>query len=253
MSVRDERQQRIRDLVVDAGYLRIDDLMRECDVSLMTIHRDLDTLQAKGWLRKIRGGATATPSLVFHGDLAQRMADQSDVKRALARAAKDLVAPGQTVFLDDSTTCLHLAQHLAAVRPLTVITNFLPVVKQFADVPSVNLVCLGGTYLPAYGAFLGLQTADAVSTYHADLLFMSTTAITRGRCYHQSPETVMVKRAMIAAADRRVLLIDHTKFSRVGLHHLCDLTVFDHIVVDRRTPRQAQKELRALGVPVTVV
>lgn len=248
-----ERQRRIRELVGEAGFVRTDDIAAEFGVSVMTVHRDLDSLQMQGWLRKVRGGATATQSSAFHGDLGQRMSAMGEIKRRLAHAALELIAPRQTVVVDDSTTCLHLAQRLAERAPLTVITNFLPVVKLLAGEGEITLIALGGTYFPSYDAFLGLQTADAMGQYRADTLFMSTTAITRGRCYHQSQETVAVKRAMMAAASRRVLLVDHTKFSRDGVYHLAALSDFDHIVVDSATPDAERRRIRESGAKLTVV
>ena len=47
------------------GFARVEDLAHELGVSAMTVHRDLDALEAEGWLIKIRGGATANPSAVM--------------------------------------------------------------------------------------------------------------------------------------------------------------------------------------------
>ncbi|GGM80395.1 DeoR family transcriptional regulator [Longimycelium tulufanense] len=248
-----DRQQRIRDRVVSEGFVRTESLVAEFGVSLMTIHRDLDALQAQGWLRKIRGGATALPSAMFHGDVAHRMATQADTKRRLARAALDLVTPGQTIMIDESTTGLYLAQRLTERAPLTVISNFLAVLKLLAGEPGVNLIALGGSYFPAYDAFLGLHTAEAVRSFRADTLFMSTTAITHGRCYHQSQETIQVKRALMESATRKVLLVDHTKFARHGLYTLAPLTSFDLVIADDRIPPAAQKHIRDSGVALTIV
>jgi DeoR/GlpR family transcriptional regulator of sugar metabolism len=248
-----ERQQQIRDRVADEGFVRAAGLAEQFGVSLMTIHRDLDALQSQGWLRKVRGGATALPSAVFHGDVSQRMTAMADTKKRLAAAALDLITPGQTIMLDDSTTCLYLAQRLAERTPVTVITNFLAVIKLLAGEPGISLVALGGTYFPAYDAFLGLSTAEAVESVRADTLFMSTTAISHGRCYHQSQETVHVKRALIDSAARRVLLADHTKFSRHGLHTLAPLTTFDAVLVDDGLPLDEQRRIRDSGVALRVV
>lgn len=248
-----ERRQLIRERVAHEGFVRAAGLAEQFGVSVMTIHRDLDALQSQGWLRKVRGGATALSSTVFHGNVSERTAAMADTKKQLANAALDLVAPGQTVMLDDSTTCLSLARRLTERAPLTVITNFLPVIKLLAGEPGISLVALGGTYFPAYDAFLGLHTAEAVASYRADVLFMSTTAITHGRCYHQSQETVHVKRALIDSAARRVLLADHTKFAREGLHTLAPLTAFDLVLVDSGLPLETQREIRDLGVTLRVV
>ncbi|HEX2130725.1 MAG TPA: DeoR/GlpR family DNA-binding transcription regulator [Actinophytocola sp.] len=252
-AIRAQRRHRVRERVAGAGFLRADALAEEFGVSLMTIHRDLDALQSEGWLRKVRGGATSVPSAVFHGDVAQRMAAMTECKRALASAALELVAPGETVMVDESTTCLHLAQRLADRAPLTVVTHFQPVIAMLAGVPGITLIGLGGEYFPAYDAFLGLYTAEGVAKVRADTMFLSTTAISQGRCYHQSQATIQVKRAMMSAASRRILLVDHTKFVRQGLYALAPLTDFDLVLADDGLPVAEQRRIRDAGVTLTVV
>ncbi|WP_052863314.1 DeoR/GlpR family DNA-binding transcription regulator [Streptomyces niger] len=251
--IQHDRQQRIRERVAAEGFVRTADLAKEYAVSIMTIHRDLDVLQAQGWLRKVRGGASSLPSLLFHGDLSERMAAMRTTKHRLARAALRQLTPGQTVMIDESTTCLALAQHLTERGPLTVISNFLPVIKLLAGEPGISLLALGGAYYPAYDAFLGPHTAEAVRSFRADVLFLSTTAVTGDTCYHQSQETVQVKRALMERAARRVLLVDHTKFTRRGIYALAPLTDFDTVLVDDALPVTELRRMRDLGVPVTTV
>lgn len=247
-----ERRDHIRQRVVADGFVQIKELAEAYDVSVMTIHRDLDALQSKGWLRKVRGGATAQPSTMYHGDVHHRLQAMAEAKQELAEVAAELVSPGGSIMIDDSTTGLAVAELLASHGPLTVITNFLALVKRVAGEPGIDLIALGGAYYPAYDAFLGLRTCEAVRSLHADILFMSTTAITNGYCYHQSQETVAVKRALMDAADRRVLLIDHSKFTKNGLHRLAPLTDFDLVIVDAETPEHEITSQRSAGVPLHV-
>ncbi|MGK5543752.1 DeoR/GlpR family DNA-binding transcription regulator [Streptomyces sp. URMC 127] len=249
----EERRRQLRDLVADRGFVRTSALAEEFGVSVMTVHRDLDALQAQGWLRKVRGGASCLPSAQFHGSVGERMTTMAQTKQRLARAAAELLAPGRVVMIDDSTTCLGLTGQMAARTPLTVITNALPVVSALAREPGISLIALGGTYFPAYDAFMGLHAAQSAQAYRADVLFMSTTAVTGGRCYHMSPETVQVKRAMMASASRRVLLVDHTKFANQGLYALAPLTDFDLVLVDDAAPASEVRRLREQGVEVRVV
>ncbi|ATL81304.1 DeoR/GlpR family DNA-binding transcription regulator [Streptomyces malaysiensis] len=249
----DERRGRLRELVTAKGFVRTSDLAAEFGVSVMTVHRDLDALQAQGWLRKVRGGASCLPSTQFHGSVGERMTTMAQTKQRLARAAAEELAPGQIVVIDDSTTCLGLTRHLPRHTPITVITNSLPAITALAGEPGVALVALGGTYFPAYDAFMGPHTAHSTAAFRADALFMSTTAVTAGRCYHMSPETVQVKQAMMAAAARRVLLVDHTKFVNQGLYALAPLTDFDLILVDDAAPAGEVRRLRELGGNVRIV
>ncbi|KPC59719.1 DeoR/GlpR family DNA-binding transcription regulator [Streptomyces chattanoogensis] len=253
VEAQDERRRQMRERVIASGFVRTSDLAEEFGISLMTAHRDLDALQAQGWLRKVRGGATGLPSAQFHGSVAERMATMAATKQQLARAAATLLVPGQTVLLDDSTTCLLLAHQTAGHTPLTVITNSLPAIATLAKEPGISLITLGGAYFPAYDAFMGLHTADAVRAFRADVLFMSTTAVINGRCYHTSPETVQVKRAMMESAARRVLVADHTKFTKDGLYALAPLTDFELLIVDDGLPAEQIRAVRAAGTEVKVV
>jgi DeoR/GlpR family transcriptional regulator of sugar metabolism len=247
------RREAVRRRVAELGFVRVDQLARECGVSLMTMHRDLDELEGRGFLRKVRGGATSAPTRTFHGDLAHRMQAQVREKQELAEhVLRREIVPGQVVALDDSTTALALARLLPQAAPLTVVTHFLPVLRALADQPGVELIGLGGRFVPAYDSFLGQATAAAAADLQADVLVMSTTAVTDGVCYIQSQDTVITRRALIASSARTVALIDHTKFGRRALHRLVDLAEVDRVIVDAGTDEQVVRDLRARAVAVEV-
>lgn len=247
-----ERRDQVRRQVLEHGYARIDDLARRFRVSLMTVHRDLDLLAEAGWLTKNRGGATANPSALLAAGVRERAAALQHEKASIAARARHLLGRGQTIFLDDSTTALALLPHVAAVAPVTVATNFLPVVEGLAGCRDVELIVLGGQYFPLQEACFGLATVEAVRQLRADVVFMSTTGVTGGACYHRSEATVMVKRALLAASARSVLLVDHAKFGRPAPHLLCRVEDFDVVVTDAAVDPEDLAELRAGDVAVEV-
>lgn len=247
------RRARIRQEIGERGFVSIEELARAHGVSQMTIHRDLSDLEANGYLRKVRGGATTQPTTTFHGDLKHRMDSEQRAKEALARAAAAMIGPNEVVLLDDSTTCLRLAALLPQLAPLTVITNFLPALTALGGQAGVELIGLGGTFSDAHQSFVGPTAAAMVDRYRGDILFMSTTAVTDGKCFHHSPDTVLVKQALMAVAARRVLLIDHTKFDRRGAHYLAEAAAFDEVLVDDGVAGQHVDQLRRAGAKVTLV
>ena len=151
-----------------------------------------------------------------------------------------------------TTTALALIPHLAAAAPITVVTNFLPVVAEAADLPGVEIVLLGGAYHRLQEACFGLQTTDAIEQLHADTLFLSTTAVTDGSCYHRSEMTVMVKRSFLACAGRKILLVDHAKFGRPAPHLLSPVDAFDVVITDAGIDAEDLAELRERNVTVEV-
>lgn len=249
----EQRQERIAELVLKQPFVAAKDLAERFDVSLMTIHRDLDELETHGVLRKVRGGATPQPSSLFESNVRYRMTVASEEKQALARAALPQIEPGQAILIDESTTGLALARLLPGRVPLTVITNSLSVMQELRTVRDIKLIVLGGDYWPRHEAFCGLACEAAVSALRADVLFMSTTAISGGVAYQPDQDMAIAKRAMIAAAARRVLLVDHSKFGRVALHRLAPLTDFNLVITDDGINEVGLRQLREAQVHYEVV
>lgn len=246
------RQRAITEAVVAEGAVRIEALAERFGISLMTIHRDLDELESRGILRKTRGVATATSTSLVESSDVYRVSRQSREKEALAVAALEFIEPGQAVIFDDSTTVLRMARHLPAKAPLTVITNVMTLMSEVRGMKGITLLGLGGQYYNWCSAFMGPMTTAAVANLRADTFIMSTSAITNDMAFHQFLETIETKRAMFAAAGRRILLADHTKFERQALHALAPLKDFDTVIVDDATPAEHVDRMRAGGIDVVV-
>ncbi len=234
------------------GAISIEQIAERFDISLMTVHRDLDELESRGLLRKSRGVATALSTRLVESSDVYRSHRQLAEKRALALAAMEFVEPGQAIFLDDSTTVLQMADLLPERTPLTVITNVLTLMNALRNTRGISLLALGGNYYNWCSAFMGRMTTEAIRTLRGDLFIMSTSAITDDTVFHQNLETVDVKRAMFDASARRILLADHTKFEQRALHALAQLSDFDIVVVDSQTAEDHVTRMRSQGVHVVV-
>ncbi|MEW9265075.1 DeoR/GlpR family DNA-binding transcription regulator [Kineococcus endophyticus] len=250
-----DRRHVIAERVRAQGSVRIDALAEEFGVSAMTIHRDLDHLHSRGVLRKVRSGAEARPSEAFEHHHAYRADLNVPQKRAIAAAALRWAADRgalQAVALDDSTTALHLVPALKERGPLTVVSNFLPVLTAFATEPEVRLTAVGGEFVPEFASFGGSSAVAALADLHYDVVFMSVTAVSDGACFHPSRATADLKRAFLRSAELRVLLADHTKFTRRAVHRIGNLAEFDVVVVDAETDPADVDAVRAAGVELVV-
>ena len=247
-----DRLDAITELVLNSGTARIDDLAEVFSVSSMTIHRDLDVLDQKGILRKTRGAATAVASSLFEASPEYRVRQSRSEKRAVAEAAFALVEPGQAVMLDDSTTGIHLAELLPEKQPLTVITNFQRVVDLLIDHPGIQTIVTGGQYYKWCEAYMGTVSLNSLKTLRADVVFMSSPAVTDGTCYHQHHDAVMVKQAMVEAAERKVLYVDHTKFTMRALHAHLSIADFDTVIVDSKTRPEHVALIQETGVELII-
>ncbi|MFJ2439538.1 DeoR/GlpR family DNA-binding transcription regulator [Streptomyces sp. NPDC087658] len=243
-----QRRREISDHVLTEGQVSAADLAERFGVSVMTIYRDIDELEREGVLRKFRGGVTARPTGVFESNVAYRKMSMRREKEALAEKAATLIEPGMSVMIDDSTTALELARLLPRVEPLTVVTNFLEALNLLADERGLQLMALGGDYDPLHDSFLGVACVEAVEALRVDLCFVSTSSVYGDYAFHQEQRIVAVKRAMVRAAGRSVLMIDHSKLGRTALHRLIPLTAFDLILIDDRTPPDVLRSLDESGV-----
>jgi DeoR/GlpR family transcriptional regulator of sugar metabolism len=247
-----ERQRAMTELVMSEGSVRIEDVAERFDVSLMTVHRDLDELESRGILRKTRGVATATSTSVIESSDVYRSNRQVAEKEALAVAAMDYIEPGKAIILDDSTTVMSIGRHLAVKAPITVITNALALMNELRATNGITLLGLGGLYYNWCSAFMGPMTRHEIAQFHADIFIMSTAAITNDVVFHQHLETLDIKRAMFEASNKRVLLADHTKFERQALHAMVPLRAFDAVIVDDGMSRIDIERMRNKGINVVV-
>ncbi|GGM33575.1 DeoR family transcriptional regulator [Longimycelium tulufanense] len=228
----EQRQQQIADVVLERGSLSAQELASMFGVSVMTVHRDLDELERQGVVRKFRGGVTAQPSGVFESNVAFRRKAMREQKKAIAKHAVQYVEPGMSILLDDGTTTAEMIPHFAGLTPLRVATFYLEAMRQLSELRGVGLMALGGDYDPLHDAFLGTTCLECIESIRVDAAFVSTSALSGRYAFHQEDRIVAVKRKMLEVAEKRYLLMDHSKLGKVALHRLVPLSEFDLVIVD---------------------
>ena len=247
-----QRHDSIIELVINEGSVRIEDLAERFEVSVVTIHRDLDMLDARGIVRKSRGLVTAVATSLFEANPEYRKRQNVQHKKELAAEAFKLVEPGQAILMDDSTTGVHLAELLPQRQPLSVITNFQQIIDTLAPHPGIALISLGGQHYQWSNAFMGSITVNSLNSLRADTLFMSTPSIVDDVCFHQHPDASLLKRAMFNAAARRYLLVDESKFNQRALHANIALKDFDAVILNHDVEAEHVDRLREKGIKVIV-
>ncbi|GHC38439.1 DeoR/GlpR family DNA-binding transcription regulator [Aidingimonas halophila] len=248
-----QRRRAMLDFIIQAGTAQVDELASAFGVSRMTVHRDLDTLVKQGLVHKQYGGVTTRSTNVVESNFQFRLRIADREKNELARAAAEFVQPGEAIMLDDSTTATYVARHLIAINPLTVISNGFGVIETLKDTQGIQVIGLGGDYRPRFNAFLGLLCEQSIGHLRANTVLMSVSAIHGTTAYLQDQEVVKVKRALMEAADRRILLVNSQKFGSSALNRLADLSEFDMILTDDQVDRDIIDALQAEGMDVRVV
>lgn len=240
------------DLLIETRAVELDALAERFAVSRMTIHRDLDELEQAGLLRKVRGGATIESGTQFESDFRIRALQDPDAKANMAQAALALVEPGMTILVNDGSMAALLGSALVEKRPLTIITNNAAVIDTLRSETGVTLIALGGVFNVKFNAFFGMVTEHALSRLRADIAFISTPAIAGLQAFHMDDAVVRTKRAMMAAAARCCLLVNHARFGRSALHVLADLSEFDAIITDAAPAPEDRAAIDRAGIVLTI-
>ncbi|WP_417258406.1 DeoR/GlpR family DNA-binding transcription regulator [Celeribacter sp.] len=249
---RDDRRQAIMDLLVRDGAVELEALATHFSVSKMTIHRDLDELEAAGLLRKIRGGATIEAGTQFESDFRFRAQQGSAAKAAMAQAALDLIEPGMSVIVNDGSMAAVLGARLTEKRPLTVLTNNAAVIDALKFESGITLIALGGGYSAKFNGYFGRVTEAALTHLRADLAFISTPAVSGTEVFHMDADVVRTKHAMMLAATKSCLLVDQSRFGHTALYKLADLSDFDAIITNRSPDETSLAVIADAGLPLTI-
>ena len=214
-----ERRQRLLMLLQQQPGIRVPELAELVGVSEGTIRNDLNALAEVGQLTRVRGGAVLTERLLLHSaSFAARARVNEAAKQCIARWAAGLVADGDAILLDASTTVYQIAQCLQARRDLTVVTNGIEVGRRLAQNPTNTVILLGGALRPDGTAVTGPLSEGFLTDLHVKTAFVSCTGFTleaglTEADIHEAP----LKRKMITAAASVVALIDSSKFGKVDL------------------------------------
>jgi len=252
----ESRRRAIADRVRTAGSVTVGELEARFGVSSMTARRDLAELERQGVVRRTHGGAVL-PGVSAHEDsFAQRVETDAGPKAALAEAAVARVAPGETIYLDSSSTSYYVARRLIdAALSVTVLTNSLPVMELVAAQarPNVELIGIGGSLRRLTSSLVGPFAVYAVKANFADRLFLSVKGLAQDRTLTDAdPLEAEVKRTMIARASESVLLLDRSKLSVHGLSAIGPLSDVDGVIA-HGVGRSDLARLRASGVPIHAI
>lgn len=246
-----ERQDEIARLVTDEGRVQVADLAKRFAVTTETIRRDLSELDRRRILRRVHGGAVAYQRVRHEPKLAVRHTRNAAEKRKIARRAIEELPGEGTIMIDSGSTLAFFAELLPDDRDLTVFTNSIPVIESLSVRDTVEVNVIGGVLRKNTMAMVDATSVDTVRDLTVDVLFISTdrASIERGFTTPYRDE-VAIKRAMIAAARRVVMLFDHAKLGNDQVFRFASIDEVDTIVTDHAVPVATIRALEALGPQV---
>jgi len=217
------------------------------DVSLMTIHRDLDALAQEGIIIKVRGGAR---KIHHSGDLGfdVRIQENNPGKYAMAQKALALIQPYSTVFLDASTTNLILARCLPDMN-LNIFTTGPNIGMELCRLRNPNITLCCGTINRKNMAVSGQNTLEMLDKINIDLAFIGVSGCNAEAGFTCGTESDMaVKRKVIEKARTSVVMCDQAKFSRLMPYTFARFEDINYLISDDSIPESVFLVAETAGV-----
>ncbi len=214
------------------------ELMKKFNVSSATIHRDVKELSQRDAVSKVRGGLIWNECDALPDESSgyqERVVTNRKTKLALGRKALSLVSEGDILFLDSSTTVYEFAQLLrtADFQHLTIVTNSVSIMQNFRKYPpQYVLIGLGGNFDSQLNSILGAATIEQLSHFNITKAFVSAFGMdSKTVTTNHERQAELIRRAL-DSAEKRYLLLDHSKINRTGLYRLAARGMFDEIITD---------------------
>ena len=249
----EDRRQLIVEELRRRGRVSVSRLADVHDVTPETVRRDLIELEQRGELRRTHGGAVATERTRVEPAVNERAEHMAAEKARIARAALALLPEeGGTVLLDAGTTTGALVELFPTDRHLTVVTNAVPHALRLALLPMVTVIVVGGRLRPRTLANVDDLAVETLRNLRVDVAFVATNGLSPRGCSTPDAAEAAVKRAMVAAADRVVLLVDHTKLGDEHFMRFAELRDLDVVVTDADADPEDLVALKAADIHVVL-
>jgi DeoR/GlpR family transcriptional regulator of sugar metabolism len=227
------RREKIMEFLLEDGSAKVQDLSRLFKVTEVTIRQDLEKLEKEGLVIREHGGAFLKDVTNNAKDFTLTNQDNLDKKELIAQKCVELIEEGDTIILDSGTTTTEIAKKLKGRQQLTVITNALNIAIMLGSEHGIEVIVTGGEFKPPTLSLTGQKAADFFKGLNVQKLFLATAGISlKSGLTYPSLSDIVVKKAMIEAAETCYLVADSSKIGKTALASLGALSLIDFIVTD---------------------
>lgn len=229
---RSERQQEILAILREKGFVSVEALAAAIHISESSIRRDLQQLENLGLVKRSYGGASVVGADYRVPPISLRSSVRHAEKNAIAQKAATLIADGNSLVIDWSTTAQHLVPYLTEFSDLVVVTNNLRTCKMLVD-NKINTYCTGGQFLYDPLSMIGPDAERMLAGIHVDWLFFSALCVDlNGDIYEPYDLERSLRLQMLKIAKKKVFMIDSSKLFDSNLYKVANLNDVDYVVCD---------------------
>lgn len=245
----EERCHRIINIIKNKGAVKVDELAKELDVSLMTVRRDLEKLKNEGILERCHGGAILKNEVSYK----EKRTLQNAEKIKIAERCAKMVRKGDTIFLDSGTTTYEIAKLICNIPSLTIITNDIEIARFLIDT-NVHLMLCGGTVQKSTGSMVGEFAIRMMEDIRTEIAFIGAASIDdEFNVLTPTSNKAVFKRTVCKYANRSYLAVDQTKFGKQALLKVNHLSDYTGVVTDKEFNAKEQELIKKYKINIISV
>jgi DeoR/GlpR family transcriptional regulator of sugar metabolism len=239
-----KRRMEIYQLLQQQESVEVSVLAEQFKVSAMTVRRDLELFQKQGLVTTSYGGAYLNRSAGIQPSFTLKQGHMADAKEQIAKTAAALIKDGDSIIIDCGTSTVAILKFIHK-KKVTVITGAWSAVGYLHGNPKITLILTPGEYDELSAGTVSATTAEFVRNFHADLAFISTQGLDSD--YGATVPTAvdaMVKRTLLEAGEKKVLLVDSSKIGRRYFARHAKTEEFNIIITDKAVSEEQAEEIR---------
>lgn len=239
-------------------FLHINQLAELLEVSLPTIRRDLHEMEVGGHIQRVSGGALLKTAENRTESKSASMSNGDPFaahKKAIAAQVLNWIRPGDTLFIDSGSTTSHVADLLANLKNITIVTNSIDIAYKCMRKPELSVFVCGGTAedVQSEAGIVGPLAEQMISQFRAGLCILGTAGVDPKQGITDPYLSVArIKEKMISYSAKRILVTDHSKFSKIHKAFVAPIDSFDCLITDWEAPEDQIEQVRLQGVQVNL-
>ncbi|ARV14264.1 DeoR/GlpR family DNA-binding transcription regulator [Polaribacter sp. SA4-12] len=249
-----DRHKLILNKLEENGFVNVNDLGKEFNVSLVTIRKDLKLLEERKLLFRSHGKAISVNPYIKEHHVNYKEKLHPKEKNKIAIAAIETLMPHDSIIIASGTSVIEFARHIKPIEGLTVLTASLNTSIILAEHKDIDVIQLGGIVRSSSSSVVGPIGEKMLAEFTFTKLFLGVDGIDLeyGLTTTSSLEASLNKE-MIKAAQKIIVLTDSSKFNRKGFGRICGLDEVDQIITDSDIDTKTKNRLVELGIELTIV
>jgi DeoR family fructose operon transcriptional repressor len=227
------RKKIILDLINSNDFVSTHTVMDKCNVSEITVRRDLTELEGMGLLIRTHGGAVKSVAAGQLFTYDSKISRNSKNKESICRTASSFIENNDIIFIDCGTTLSFMSKYVTKFESLTIITNSLPIASGLINFPAIKLILIGGEVINERKAIYGLFADRNISQFHANKAFIGADGVSLSgglTSFDENEASVTLK--MAENSDKVYLLCDSSKIEKDSFVRFAPLSAVDVVITD---------------------